>query len=199
MLRRLGIGIAVVLGTITFLFIALVVLGLMVGDNSTESTDTSIMSINRDGECRLGMSADTYYSLSESEYEKHLRDLGCMSEEVIQTHLQQFRDPEKRARELAQMERWKEQYKHWDYLNAFDEHIREIYKDNVVDESEWEFICSVVHQWDRQLKEAQVYVQEYRLDDPETVSENSALANLETRADEASEVVSTIFPVCELR
>ena len=174
MLYRIGVGIAVVLGTSLSLLIALVFLGALIDDNGIEQTP-GIYYINTNGECRLGMSGAVYDQLTEEEYEEELRKLGCMPEENIQSLLSQFNGPEKRAREAEQQERWEERTEHWEHVNAFWSHIARITDDEIVESSESLFICGVVTQWVRQLNAAQVYAQDWQRD----YHEENSLAKLE--------------------
>ena len=191
MLQRLGIGIAIVLGTITFLFIALVAIGAILGNSDDEHT-LGITLVSTDNECRLGMSGDVYNSLTEEEYERHLRKLACMSEENIQYHLQQFRDPEVRAKEATQQKRWEQRVDHWDKVNAFHQHIERMHEDKVIDTNESIFICGVAQQWVRQLKAAQVYAQEWQRD----YHDESGLAKLEELATSGHELASGFLTDC---
>ena len=172
---------------------------IVIGCSDTDASvsTSSIHSISNDESCRLGMGADTYNKLTESEFENLLRDLGCMSEENIQLHLQNFRDPEIRAAEQAQSDRWQERHKHWNNYRAFDQAIMNMKADNVIDQDELDFACSVASQWSDQLEAAVVYVQEYRRDNPPNALIDVSFDDLERYSEEGLELVNTMMPDCD--
>ena len=96
----------------------------------------------------------------------------------------------------AKHERWIKQHKHWDNVKAFDQHIKRMREDKVMDQSEVDFSCSVAEHWAEQLKAAQVYVQEYRRVEPDMVAVNPQLGELESIATKGYELVSILLPEC---
>ena len=72
-------------------------------------------------------------------------------------------------------ERWKEQYTHWENVDAFNASMKDISADRVIDKNESARICFVLPQWKAQLRAAQDYVADYRKVEPTIVSKNPGL------------------------
>ena len=85
----------------------------------------------------------------------------------------------------ARWARWKENFDHWDNVNAFMVSINEISADRVIDANELARICFVLPQWKSQLTAARDYVENYREVEPDTVEMNPNLGNLQREAERA--------------
>ena len=86
--------------------------------------------------------------------------------------------------DLASQARWKEQFHHYDNLNAFTDSLLEINSDRVIDEDELDRICFLLEQWGSQLNAAAEYVAKYRQAEPDVIKANPGLQNLEDKARE---------------
>ena len=85
----------------------------------------------------------------------------------------------------ARWARWKENFDHWDNVNAFMVSVNEISADRVIDANELARICFVMPQWKSQLTAARDYVENYREVEPDTVEKNPNLGNLQREAERA--------------
>ncbi len=65
-----------------------------------------------------------------------------------------------------QRARWKEQWTHWENIDAFKESAKSISADRIIDKEESKRICFVKEQWTTQMAAAKTYVVEYRKFDP---------------------------------
>ena len=101
------------------------------------------------------------------------------------------------AEEVRKAELWKEQWVHWENVDAFDAAVAEIRKDKVVDLEEGLYICVVALQWADDMREAQEYVAEFTEVDPETVESNPGIGNLQRGAKERAELVETMLAGCD--
>ncbi len=98
--------------------------------------------------------------------------------------------------DLARQARWKEQFHHYDNLNAFTDSLLEINSDRVIDEDELDRICFLLEQWDGQLNAAVDYVVEYREAEPAVIKANPGLQNLEDKAREGLAFLVESQKVC---
>ena len=94
--------------------------------------------------------------------------------------------------EQAALDRWQEQWSHWNNVDAFKAATSGIGADRIIDKEELQNICLVLEQWVDQMKKAKDYIQEYRKDDPETVDKNAGLGNLEHEAERALALLNAI-------
>ena len=98
--------------------------------------------------------------------------------------------------EEAETARWQQRLDHWDNIEAFKARILKINDDRVIDRAELDSMCFLSAQWKAQLVAARDYVKDYREDDPELVERNKGLQNLETEAEAALRVVSSVIESC---
>ena len=98
--------------------------------------------------------------------------------------------------DLASQARWKEQFHHYDNLNAFTDSLLEINSDRVIDEDELDRICFLLEQWGSQLNAAAEYMAEYREADPDVIKANPGLQNLEDQANEGLAFLVESQKVC---
>ena len=92
----------------------------------------------------------------------------------------------------ADLARWKEQWTHWEKIDAFRESVQNVMDDQIIDEEESKHICFALDQWTTQMSAARDYVQDYRRDDPETVQKNPGLGNLEHEVERALELLNQV-------
>lgn len=100
------------------------------------------------------------------------------------------------ARIEVEAARWKEQWRHWDNVNAFKDSMADVSADRVVDETEMDRICYLQQQWEAQITAARDYVQEYRRIEPDVVEKNPGLQDLEDEAERALEIVMETKQIC---
>ena len=84
-------------------------------------------------------------------------------------------------------ELWREQWDHWENLDAIREAVYKVDEDGVVDLAETVVVCAAVGQWVEQYQAAADYVEEYRQVDGAKVDAEPTLLNLEKD-------VTTILP-----
>ena len=94
--------------------------------------------------------------------------------------------------ELETVELWKEQWTHWENVDAFQAGTAAISEDKIIDKDESKHICFVLDQWIAQMTDARDYVQEFRVVDPETVEKNPGLGNLQYEAERALELLDQV-------
>ena len=104
--------------------------------------------------------------------------------------------PEREATLDAEQARWKEQWIHWDNVDAFVEKMTSINADRVIDRTELDEICFLRAQWEYQLTAARDYVRQYRRDDPDTVEKNLGFGNLQEQAERSLETVKLAGSSC---
>ena len=79
--------------------------------------------------------------------------------------------------------RWERREYHWDNIDAFNQRVKSISDDRVIDQEEEADICFLRDTWEAQLTEALMYVREYREAEPEFVEEPlNGLLTLEKQA-----------------
>ncbi len=98
--------------------------------------------------------------------------------------------------EKAELDRWRGQWEHKDNVRAFNESIARIQEDRVVDRVEAEFICTSAIQWETQIRAAREFIEDYKLHEPELVSETATLRNLDTRSEIAASAVQGFLELC---
>ena len=113
----------------------------------------------------LEAGAGNLYTVSAEMHQDILDISGVMTEENIEIQ-----------------RRWREQYDHWENVDAFTLAIDEIWADSSTSDNEGLYICSMASQWKSEMQAAIDYVGEFRRVDPETVAKNPGLGNLETAA-----------------
>lgn len=92
---------------------------------------------------------------------------------------------------------WKEQYIHWENIDALDAAVADIREDKVVDVEEALYVCVVALQWMGQMTAAQDYVAEFTDIDPETVADNPGVGNLQRVAKDRAELMETLLIGCD--
>ena len=124
---------------------------------------------------------DGEYVLNHVEYAKVLSMLPTPTPE------------QERRREL-----WREQFDHWENLDAMDARMEAIYVDKVVDLEESVFMCSVSSQWLAQLHAAQTYVAEFTEFAPDMVEANGdIIPNLARAAEEREAILMPAIEACD--
>ena len=83
----------------------------------------------------------------------------------------------------ASLKRWQEQFTHWDDVDAFNQTMTRVAEDQVLDDAEAMLICSLLPQWESQLRAAANYVEQYQAIEPGTVERNLGLGNLQAQAE----------------
>ena len=96
------------------------------------------------------------------------------------------------AENEAARDRWQLQWEHWKNIDAFQESMREISADRIVDREESQDICFALEQWTAQLRAARDYVGTYRTDDPGLVAKNAGLENLQEEAERGLDLLAEV-------
>ena len=179
MLQRLGIGVAIVLGTVTFLFVALVVLGMLIGDSSKEeSISTAATAI---------ASTPIPTEVSKTWKVEELADCDTTTLSAQARHMNNPNDPKYSwakdsqlsdceieifagwmRMELARQERLQQGDTRiqgiLDTISASQRTSGQMVEDKVIDPSEREFLCYILPQWEQQLKDAINYINSIKQD-----------------------------------
>ena len=98
--------------------------------------------------------------------------------------------------EEAETARWKQQWDHWENIDAFKAHMVKVNDDRVIDRAELDNMCFLSDQWKAQLVAARDYVKDYREDDPKLMEQHKGLENLETEAEAGLRLVSALMETC---
>ena len=104
--------------------------------------------------------------------------------------------PEREATLDAEQARWQEKQVHDANVSAFFGKMDPVNDDRVIDRTELDEICFLRAQWEDQLTAARDYVQQYRRDDPDRVTELSGLGRLQERAEQGLEIVKLAGTAC---
>ena len=104
--------------------------------------------------------------------------------------------PEREATLDAEQARWQERQVHHANVFAFLDKMDSFNADRVIDPTELDEICLLRAQWEDQLTAARDYVQQYRRDDPDRVTELSGLGSLQERAEQGLETVKLAGSAC---
>ena len=104
--------------------------------------------------------------------------------------------PEREATLDAEQARWQERQVHHANVFAFLDKMDSFNADRVIDRTELDEICFLRAQWEDQLTAARDYVQQYRRDDPDRVTELSGLGSLQERAEQGLETVKLAGSAC---
>ena len=91
---------------------------------------------------------------------------------------------------------WREQWEHWENIDAFIAAMAKINEDKIMDLEEALFFCTGAPQWLNMMKEAQSYVAKYTEIDPETVAETPGLANLDRVSKERQSAIEAVMAEC---
>lgn len=78
----------------------------------------------------------------------------------------------------ARNNRWREQWDHWDNIDAFTDEMAKISADGTIYKDEMTVLCANLSKWKNEMRAARDYVNEYRRIDPDTVAKNGGLAKL---------------------